>query len=527
MFVQTTKIQRIHKIKDPLQRKQEYRKLGLEMNGLKKAIINGHSDHSKPEYHQWLKENLMLLCPQGIVENVAYDVACNPCKYLKYAIYINKQIIHLNEKPYQFIPQRNTMIPHYITLDTTDMIDIIDNEHGLFSYTKTQIYRNIQKYQPHIWSQILKLEKKSLFQQNKYSFHYQLKTNGWSCCLLYILNHYKGKKYRTRIPKQMSESELDTNRFKVLESLTEEECLKYQSNLYKRVGNDPGKRHLLTMVNEWTDDQHQTFQYSACQRRNENYTKRSIQIINDEKLKNGITQIESTLSKTPVSMKRKRKRKRFYHNRTKSMKNTDPPPELEKEKKLVENDTRQVSKKRSIDPSLYTQYVDQINQVNSQVKSFYEEPLFRKLEFRRYVRSKQCDMELIRSVRQSFLNDQEINEGKRLVIFYGDYSRTTQMNGCVPAPNISLKRLLSKFFDIVDVKEAYTSQKYWKTHEQLINARVRMGHHTRSIHGVLIPTEKPERCIHVDRDVNASHNILYLANYYMAYKGRPEAFRPQ
>ena len=79
----------------------------------------------------------------------------------------------------------------------------------------------------------------------------------------------------------------------------------------------------------------------------------------------------------------------------------------------------------------------------------------------------------------------------------------------------------------MDVKEAYTSQKYWKTPEQLINARVRMGHHTRSIHGVLIPSEKPERCIHVDRDVNASHNILYLANYYMAYKGRPEAFRPQ
>jgi len=174
----------------------------------------------------------------------------------------------------------------------------------------------------------------------------------------------------------------------------------------------------------------------------------------------------------------------------------------------------------------YESYVDRKNQVNQRVKSFYERDLFRKLSFRRYVRNLYANHHMIRNLMHTYLSDEEMKNGKKLVMFLGDYSRTTQMKGCVPAPNIGLAKLMSQFFDVVYVKEYNTSKKYWKTHEPLINMRVRVGHHMRSIHGVLIPKEESERCIHVDRDVNACHNILFLATCRLKGQDRPAEFCP-
>ena len=51
------------------------------------------------------------------------------------------------------------------------------------------------------------------------------------------------------------------------------------------------------------------------------------------------------------------------------------------------------------------------------------------------------------------LTKEEIKQGKKLVILHGDYSRTTQMKGCIPTPNIGIKKLLMTRFEIVDVNE--------------------------------------------------------------------------
>ena len=232
----------------------------------------------------------------------------------------------------------------------------------------------------------------------------------------------------------------------------------------------------------------------------------------------GINQIESTLTGDSTSTHPHKKKRKHYHHR--GDKRTKPPPST-----LQPVDKPLISKQRSLDPILYTQFLDQKNLVNTQVKAFYQRDLFRKLGFRRYVRTKQSAANLIHTIKHTYLTDQEISDGKKLVIFHGDYSRTSQMKGCVPTPNIGLKKLLAKHFELIDVDEYLTSQKYWKTHEQMINLRVRHGHHTRSIHGILIPKENTARCIHVDRDVNASHNMLSIAQYYLAHQERPLAFR--
>ena len=68
--------------------------------------------------------------------------------------------------------------------------------------------------------------------------------------------------------------------------------------------------------------------------------------------------------------------------------------------------------------------------------------MFRKLAFRRFIRTKQSEVKLLNEIENTYLTKEEIKQGKKIVILHGDYSRTTQMKGCISTPNIGMKKLL-------------------------------------------------------------------------------------
>jgi hypothetical protein len=68
--------------------------------------------------------------------------------------------------------------------------------------------------------------------------------------------------------------------------------------------------------------------------------------------------------------------------------------------------------------------------------------LFRKLRFRRFVRTKQSEETLLNEIENKFLSKEDKLNGKKLMILMGDYSRTSQMKGTLPNPNIGFKKLL-------------------------------------------------------------------------------------
>lgn len=76
-------------------------------------------------------------------------------------------------------------------------------------------------------------------------------TDGFNCCLLFILKKYKDKEYGDKMLKPKDE---DDDIIK-LDDLTKEEC-----NKYKYVGIDPGISSVLTMV----DNNNNFYQYSGC-----------------------------------------------------------------------------------------------------------------------------------------------------------------------------------------------------------------------------------------------------------------------
>ena len=185
-------------------------------------------------------------------------------------------------------------------------------------------------------------------------------TDGFSCCLLFILKKYKDKEYGDKLPKCIQ----DNCDIKNVNSLIKDECDKYLTDEYKLVSVDPGKIRPLSMI----DENNNFYKYSACKRRFETYTKRCNEIVNEEKIKHNIIEKETELSK--------------FNSKT---------------LKIEE----------------YKKYITNKNKLNNQVKPFYNNILFRKLNFRRFVRTKKRDSFLLYSYYIIYINQSNKNKIKR------------------------------------------------------------------------------------------------------------------
>jgi len=284
------------------------------------------------------------------------------------------------------------------------------------------------------------------------------------------MKKYKDKVFGDKLPKMVTEME-----FTKLEDLTKEKCDEYLTDKYKLVSLDPGKIRPITMI----DENNKFFKYTACRRRFESYTKRSSYIILQEKKKNGI---------------------------------------VEKEKNITNY------KSRTIKVEEYKNFITNKTILNNEVKEFYQKPLFRKLAFRRFIRTKQSEVKLLNEIENTYLTKDEIKQGKKIVILHGDYSRTSQMKGTIPAPNIGLKKILLDRFDIVEVNEFNTSKLYNKTLKEMENVIVKRKKHKKHLHEILTPKEETKCRIFVNRDTNACKNILLLGKCYLESQTRPEEF---
>lgn len=418
-----------------------------------------------------------MLIPDKFTKSTPYDIKANREKYIKFSMYINSKTEELGGKPYAFIPQRNNIVIKNIILNTSGISDLLGSQlDKFFSYPKSKITLNCKKYQSHVWSKILKKEKRSVFNNENYEFYNQIMTDGFNCCLLFILKKYKDKEYGDKIPKYKEDED---NEFIKLNDLTKEECEKYLNENYIFVANDPGRNKPLSLI----DEQNNFFQYSNCRRRVETYTKRSTQIIQNEKGKNGIIEKETVLSK--------------FSSRT-------------------------------LKPEEYKKFLVQKTKTNEEVKEFYSNILFRKLNFRRYICTLQSESKLLDEIENKYLSkedkEKDKEKGKKLIIFFGNW-RMNSVKGRMSTPGIGMKRLLHSRFEILETDEFRTSKLYNKNFKELTNVKVRKGKHSKSLHQVLTLKEETEKCIRVNRDKNACMNILLLGKYYLEHQSRPKEFQ--
>ena len=159
---------------------------------------------------------------------------------------------------------------------------------------------------------------------------------------------------------------------------------------------------------------------------------------------------------------------------------------------------------------------------------FHMEKGFRNLNFTSYCRSKATLAQICK----------RIAGGKNTLVGFGDYS---QQHGLIKShpttPILRLKKELRKYCKVVDIDEYKTSKTCSSCHQEITLyrnriKRIRWGKREEkarmsNIHSVI-------RCKHnecilccMDRDINASKNILNLLQLQYEGKARPKCFKPE
>jgi hypothetical protein len=297
-------------------------------------------------FKEWKQTHLSHILPKDIKKSIHYDVKVRPFEYLKGMLYMNSVLEVQKNKLFQPLPLRNNIIPKHIILDTACLVSLFcpEKDKDGNKIKKGELLKNIKDNQYDIWNAFLNLNHK-VFKNKHYQFHYQIQTDGISCCLLFIRKDLKDKKWGSKVPT-ISEQE-----FYNIEDLSKEQL----DSLKERniVGCDPGKRSLVYMM----DSNGNKLQYTAPQRKRESKAKTNQRILLEEKKKHGVILLETKLSS--------------------------------------ENS-------KSIDYEKFKTYLVEKDKLNKNVLDFYQRETWRKIKFRQYSYGKKSMDNFLNKIKETF-----------------------------------------------------------------------------------------------------------------------------
>ena len=323
--------------------------------------------------------------------------------------------------------------------------------------SKGALLKNVKGNQEQVWNNIFKQQLR-VFRQKKYKFNYTLQTDGVGVSLLFVHRDYNG---REKCPS--------CDPFHYVEDLHDEQLENFKERPI--VGADPGKFNLLYLV----DGEGKKLRYTAIQRRRESLSKRNRTILLSEKSKHGITEKESQL--------------------------------LEQNSKTANYDK-------------FKTYLIAKNKLNEELSNFYQQELYRKMKWRRFVYARKSE--------DKFLNKMEEAYGKNAVIAYGDWSRSSQMKYFMPTMGVGLRRLVAKRFQTVTVNEFRTSKLCCRCNDELCHLRVKKDNKSKKVFRCLVcngcASSESKQPVFVTRDLNSAKNIRQLALAWLNERTRPSVF---
>ncbi len=413
-------------------------------------------------FNDWMDKHKNYILPNGIEKSVNYDVKVRPLEYLKSLLYMNsvlENIIQENDtvpKLFQSLPLRSNIIPKHIVIDSASLVSLFCPE----DYKKSYLLKNITLNQDIIWSSFIRTESK-IFKNKHYQFHNQIQTDGISCSLLFIRKDLVGKKWGSKVPQKQEQE------FHNIEDLNKE-----QLDLLKNrtvVGCDPGKRSLVYMI----DKDGNKLQYTSPQRMRESKSKCNKRILQREKNKNDITELETELS--------------MYNN------------------------------SKTVDYEKFKKYLVEKDRINKETLKFYQKDTWRKMSFRSYCYSQKSVDKFLNKISEIF--------GSNIIIGYGNWSRSTQMKFYEPTMNKGLRKIIHKRYDTITINEHNTSKKCCGCHQDLI-------HHRDTENKEIFRLLKCSNCVSSankkivfrTRDVNSAVNIREITSLWIQEQRRLPVF---
>lgn len=299
--VKTTRDEITKTNKDKTIRKQLHNQLFDEFNKVKKDLITFGELTSNPKYHNWIKEQKQKLFPnktQFEENNIFYELKSNSIHFLYGMFHICSELENINNNKkedekqirlFNVLPLRTNIIPKNICIDTCGLIQNFMGENYdsklLGLYKKQNLYYEL-------WNKYFQLNKKVFKKGKNYKFSFMIRSDGISCCVLFVRVDKNGK--------PLSKSFQNKNNQEENTDYIEYTNVNEIKNM-KIVVADPNMSDLIYCGYKDNDGNLQTFRYTQNQRRLETCMKKysKIKDVNNKNTKinnETIKEIETTLS---------------------------------------------------------------------------------------------------------------------------------------------------------------------------------------------------------------------------------------
>jgi hypothetical protein len=483
-------------------RKILHKELYEEANKVKYDIISLNKDLTSPETHHWLILDLRKNLFQGITEfsqdNIHYDIKVNPQKYLPGMFYIASRIEYINKylppesrkhRLFNVLPLRTNIIAKNICIDTPALIyNFIKDE----KYWYLQHYKKLDLYNE-LWRKFFKIDNRS-FKKNKYKFSNMIRTDGVSCCILFVKTDDNGKALSK---KKFSDFSQDIN-----PEYIETSELTSKTKAKRVVCVDPGHSDLI-YCGSWNKPMYiadletnkkikynkylDTFRYTQNQRRKETKSKKYNKILD--------TYSKETLIE-------------------------------DKTVKEIETELSNYNSKSCI-YSKFSEYLIQKNKTNLKLHSYYEDRLFRKLKLNRYTNTQKSESKMINNFKAKF------GEPDKTIFVIGDYDKGSyHMRGLEPAICKRFRRIFKNGgYETFLINEYKTSKVSNCCKDDLEKFRYHISKKPKNkgqetlCHGLLRCQSVKQKCktIH-NRDKNAVINMLAIVQSIYNSGTRPPIF---
>jgi hypothetical protein len=476
--------------KDKEIRKELHKKLSEEFRKIKNDLISFNPLTADEQYHKWIIEKRKKLYQTKTKfdkDSIYYDLKSNTQDYLQTMFYLATKFEKINEdldendkeiRLFNVLPLRKNIVGKNICIDTCALISNFLGKESTANHLKNY-KENDNQYL--LWERFFRLNKK-VFNKKQYEFSYMIRTDGISCCILFIKLDKDGNPLKkTIINKKMCE-EINTDYIEQTE-ITEE--LKKK----KVITIDPNFSDLIYCGSKDDKGNLQTFRYTQNQRRLESRMKKYNKII------------ESINKKTKYN---------------------------EKTVKELETLLSKFNSK-TINYDKFKEYIIEKNKLNKILYDHYQQKLFRKLKLNRFTNTQKSEAKMINNFKNKF------GKSDNSIIVMGDYDKGDyHMKGKEPVICKKFRRIFKNAgYKTYLVNEFRTSKLCNCCHEEIEPFLERESHKPKLIkdkkkelvNGLLRHQSiKPQCEIIHNRDKNAVQNMLYIVETIFKTGKRPTIF---
>lgn len=483
--------------KDKKNRKELHKKLYDEFKKVKNDLITFGEMASDKKYHKWIIEQKLKLFPNKKCfdkNNIYYDLKSNTQDFMVSMFYIlnelekiNEQIIKDNKKNnteikqirmFNVLPLRTNIVPKNICIDTCALICNFLGDESTSKYLAN--YKKENKYNE-LWSSCFYLDNK-VFKKNKYKFSYMIRTDGISCCILFIKTDKNGEPLKKTNKNKKCREETNTD-------YIEKTVITDKMRKKKVVCADPNYSDLIYCGSKDENNKLQTFRYTQNQRRVETCNKKYSKIIDKENKSTiinnkSVKKIETDLSK--------------YNSKTCNSKN-------------------------------FEKYITEKNKTNSELSEHYKQSYFRKFKLNRFINTQKSESKMIKNFTNKFGKSEDV------LFVIGDYDKGDyNMRGKEPAICKKFRRIFKNAgFETYLINEFRTSKLCNECHEELEKFLERKSHKpnlykenkNELVHGLLRCQSVKHKCeIFHNRDKNSVQNMLDIVKSIFEEGKRPAIF---